>query len=76
MFTIMKHAFMIITYVLSLLMVSTHAIPIQRLTTRDVVSPPILTPTKGATWHVGQTATVTWYAIPIYVRYTGVTDWI
>lgn len=31
------------------------------LTSRDVFVPPVLTPTTGDVWFVGQTYTVTWY---------------
>ncbi|KAK0188062.1 hypothetical protein F5146DRAFT_740583 [Armillaria mellea] len=34
-----------------------HALP---LISRDVISPPITSPTAGAVWTVGQTVTVTW----------------
>ncbi|KAG6334316.1 hypothetical protein ID866_4770 [Astraeus odoratus] len=37
---------------------------------RDVVSPPITSPTAGAVWHVGETQTVTWSTANLPVNIT------
>ncbi|KAI9462229.1 hypothetical protein HD554DRAFT_2002369, partial [Boletus coccyginus] len=40
------------------------------LVLRDVVSPPITSPTAATVWHVGQTQTVTWSTTSLPVNQT------
>lgn len=44
------------------------ALPLVR---RDIVDPPITSPTANTVWHVGQTETVTWFVV-LLLSCTGV----
>ncbi|KAK0464409.1 uncharacterized protein EV420DRAFT_1040246 [Desarmillaria tabescens] len=64
---------MMYTHALLLLLSSVfvHALP---LISRDVISPPITSPTAGTIWTVGQTVTVTWNTTDIPTNASQITN--